>query len=122
MLGAALLAFSVPAISSAGAQTGRITEVATPTADSQPLDIVPGREGSQWLTETKPNKIGRIASDGSITEFGEGITPGAAPAFITLGPDGRTMVMLTYATAAGHASSTAACTCPRMDERPRQVP
>lgn len=89
VLGAAVLAFSGLAMSSANAQTGSITEFSTPTADSQPLDIAPGHDGSLWFTETKADKIARITPDGRITEFGAGITKGAAPAFITRGHDGN---------------------------------
>ena len=70
----------------AGAAT--ITEFAIPTPNSGPAGITAGPDGALWFTESSTNKIGRITTDGAITEFG----PFASISFflgdITAGPDG----------------------------------
>jgi streptogramin lyase len=69
---------------SAAAQT--YTEFPIPTASSQPYGITAGPDGALWFTEALGNKIGRITTAGTITEFP--ITPGSGPTGITAGPDG----------------------------------
>src|ERR1051325_10793811 len=58
-----------------------------PTANSQPEGITLGPDGNMWFTETAANKIGRINSQGKITEF---VLPQAdsAPMDIVSGADG----------------------------------
>lgn len=86
-LAAALAVVAVPA--SAGAASGTVTLFPTPTADSHPFGITAGPDGNVWFTEknlvAKP--IGRIAPDGTITEFAT--SAGSAPEAITTGPDGN---------------------------------
>ena len=64
-LGACLLAF-VPAVSFAAIS---ITEYTVPHASSGPFFITAGPDGALWFTEQFANKIGRITTSGSFTEF-----------------------------------------------------
>lgn len=70
--------------------------------DSAPRSIVTGADGNLWFTEQSADRIGRITPDGTITEYGAGITPSpnqslpgvhqyqlAQPGDITKGPDGN---------------------------------
>ena len=70
--------------------------------DAAPRSIVTGADGNLWFTEQTADRIGRITPDGTITEFGAGITPSpnqslpgvhqyqlAQPGDITKGPDGN---------------------------------
>src|SRR5215813_7846050 len=54
---------------------------------SGPTDIIKGPDGAMWFTEATANKIGRITTDGVITEFPIP-TGGSEPFSITAGPDG----------------------------------
>src|SRR5690348_12669609 len=64
-----------------------ITEYTTGLAqNAAPRDVTTGPDGAIWFTEDGNNAIGRIAPDGTITEFG-GLTAGS-PHGITTGPDG----------------------------------
>jgi virginiamycin B lyase len=73
--------------------TGNVTEFSIPTptnplqAQSGPHGIVTGPDGALWFTENGGNKIGRITTDGSLTEFP---IPSANsfPSDIIVGPDG----------------------------------
>jgi virginiamycin B lyase len=79
--------------------SGRITEFTTPTPFSNPAGITIGPDGNLWFTEYSyevrdmpgvqhgGNKIGRITTSGSITEFPVP-TPVARADGITAGPDG----------------------------------
>jgi len=60
---------------------GVVTEFADPVPDASPSGITAGPDGNLWFTT---NGIGRISTDGVITNF-------AAPAgpSITVGPDGK---------------------------------
>jgi streptogramin lyase len=54
---------------------------------AQPWDITQGPDGALWFTERQANKIGRITTDGTITEYTVP-TANAGPYGITSGPDG----------------------------------
>jgi streptogramin lyase len=64
-----------------------------------PRGITKGPDGNMWFTEYGADRIGRIAPDGTITEFSAGITPPSGPAAsdfsdsaphsIVTGPDGN---------------------------------
>jgi virginiamycin B lyase len=73
--------------------TVTITEHSTGiTADSGPDGVAPGPDGSMWFTQYKDDQIGRIAADGSVTEYpssGPAMTAGAAPSQIVEGSDGN---------------------------------
>ena len=43
-----------------------------------------GPDGNIWFSETEVSQIGRITPDGKITEFRDGITPGAKPLSIVV--------------------------------------
>jgi virginiamycin B lyase len=63
----------------AGAQT--VSEFTVPTGSAQPEGITGGPDGALWFTERNQDKIGRITTTGTITEFtipagAEGITAG----------------------------------------------
>jgi virginiamycin B lyase len=67
-----------------------ITPAATAQAvppNSKPWNIATGSDGALWFTELDANKIGRITTGGTITEYTVP-TANAAPYGITAGPDG----------------------------------
>lgn len=77
---------------------GNITEFALPNPDAQPWGITTGPDGALWFTEAScvrqqdsrcivGNKIGRITTTGSITEFTLP-SDGGGPHSITTGSDG----------------------------------
>ncbi len=64
-----------------------VTAFAVPTAPPTDLySISLGPDGAIWFGEARTAKIGRIASDGTITEFS---TQGSPPYQMTAGPDGN---------------------------------
>ena len=52
----------------------------------QPFDSTSGPDGNLWFTENFGNRIGRITTDGEITEFAVP-TPNSGPNTIRRGPD-----------------------------------
>jgi len=60
---AGLILWCTGLVGVAGATT--ITEFATPTAFSVPVDITAGPDGALWFTEAVANKIGRITTAGT---------------------------------------------------------
>jgi len=64
-----------------------VTEFLVPTAGAFPQGIAAGPDGAIWFTETAANKIGRVTTDGVVTEFP--IVGGTIPIGITAGPDNR---------------------------------
>jgi streptogramin lyase len=86
------------AVTTAWALSGKIIEFAVPTANSGPFGITAGPDGNIWFTEAGftflggvtggGNKIGRITTAGSTTEFSIP-TAGSFPVGITAGPDGN---------------------------------
>jgi virginiamycin B lyase len=61
---------------------GAVTAFPIPTPGSHPTGIAAGPDGALWFTEA--GKVGRIASDGTITEFSATASGGQ----IAAGPDG----------------------------------
>src|SRR5687767_7975121 len=59
-----------------------ITEFVVPTPNSQPAGITVGPDGALWFTEENGHKIGRITTDGAITEYPIPTVP-SAPGEIT---------------------------------------
>jgi streptogramin lyase len=57
------------------------------SASAQDLTAGPG--GTMWFTDAGTPAIGRIASDGTVTEFTQGLPVGALPDVIVAGPDGN---------------------------------
>jgi len=68
-----------------GARAPKFTTIAIPTIHSDPWGIVAGPDDAMWFTESSENRIGRIAPDGTITEFK--LRKGPGPTAITVGPD-----------------------------------
>ncbi len=64
---------------------GEITEFNLPAPDSWPYEITTGPDGNLWFTE-QAGKIGRITTDGVVTEFLSGLN---FPAGIATGSDGN---------------------------------
>ena len=66
-------------------RTGAIDVHPVPTPASGPLGLVRGPDGALWFTERTAAKVGRMAPDGTFTEWA--LAPGAFPNRITVGPD-----------------------------------
>ena len=79
--------FFVPSEVTAQTKTGAVTEFATRTADAAPQAITLGPGGNVWFTEYSAARVGKISTNGSLTEFSSGISPQSQPAGITTGPD-----------------------------------
>ena len=64
-------------------------EYAIPTASAHPLGIAAGSDGALWFTEPPNDKVGRITTGGTITEYVA--PPGnlSQPTAITAGGDGN---------------------------------
>jgi streptogramin lyase len=99
---------------------GQITEfTAGLTANSQPSGITAGGDGAMWFTERAGGRIGRIASDGTITEFA--LPGGSQPGGIVSGPGGD----LWYADRSGRigrmTTSGAVTTYPVPGAKPEEI-
>jgi virginiamycin B lyase len=82
----AVMAAAVGIATSAAAQT--FTEYPIPShPGGSPEGITTGPDGPVWFTEYTGNRIGRIATDGSITEFPTTTLDSSSRSIIT-GPDG----------------------------------
>lgn len=72
--------------------SGTITEYRIPapgTNSTQPRDIVTGSDGALWFTQsTDPSRIGRITTDGTVSQYVISDTNIDTPYDITLGSDG----------------------------------
>jgi streptogramin lyase len=66
--------------------SGIITQFVTGNVDTQ--GIAAGPDGNLWYTEIGANKIGRITTSGTVTEFAIP-TANSAPYYITAGGDGN---------------------------------
>jgi virginiamycin B lyase len=66
--------------------TGQFTMFSVPTPDSWPLGITAGPDGAIWLTERQADKVARMTTGGTFTEWP--LTPGAFPNRIVVGSDG----------------------------------
>jgi len=64
-----------------------ITGYDIPTPGSHPFAIVSGPDGALWFTEWEGNKIGRVTTLGTFSEF-DLPHPSSAPIWIKAGPDG----------------------------------
>jgi len=58
-------------------------------AGAAAVDIAVGPAGDMWFTDFETPAIGRIATNGTITEFTSGLIAGAKPYSIVAGPDGN---------------------------------
>ena len=68
---------------------GNLAEYPIPTANSGAVGIAVGKDGNLWFTETYGNNIGKITTQGVITEYPILTTPNPSPKGITRGPDGN---------------------------------
>ena len=60
------------------------------TTASQPSAITKGPDGNMWFTELTGGKIGRITTNGLVSEFPIPVNgPNPAPSGIVTGPDGN---------------------------------
>ncbi len=59
------------------AATSRCSTCRHPNAG--PDGTLVGPDGNVWFSETELSRIGRITPDGKVTEFADGISPGARP-------------------------------------------
>ncbi len=75
------------AFAAVSAQSVNFTQYPIPTPNSTPQYITKGPDGAIWFTETNGNNVGRITTDGVISEYAIP-TPNAQPNGITTGPDG----------------------------------
>jgi len=66
-------------------RNGTIDVHPVPTPAAGPLGLVRGPDGALWFTERTAAKVGRMAPDGTFTEWA--LAPGAFPNRITVGPD-----------------------------------
>jgi sugar lactone lactonase YvrE len=53
------------------------------------VDLAPDSSGNMWFTDGGTPAIGRIAPDGTVTEYTSGLPSGARPYSIVAGPDGN---------------------------------
>lgn len=82
-LTAVAVAFGSMAGSLAASQ---IQEFGVATPHSTPSGIAAGSDGALWFTENSADRIGRITTSGTVTEFA--LAAGSAPLNIALGADG----------------------------------
>ncbi|WP_197704790.1 virginiamycin B lyase family protein [Mycobacteroides stephanolepidis] len=68
---------------------GDVTTFTDVTFGAGSVNITVGPDDALWFVETFANKIGRITTDGEISEYSQGISKGAMPVSITTGPDGN---------------------------------
>jgi streptogramin lyase len=76
---------------------GKLTEYPLPTTGTAPWGITAGPDGNMWFTEPDygPGAIGKITTNGVVTEYLITIPPGAtlpfapSPLYIAAGPDGN---------------------------------
>lgn len=58
-------------------------------ASASANDLASGPDGSMWFTDSATPAIGRIAADGTVTEYTGGLPLGSIPYSIVAGPDGN---------------------------------
>jgi virginiamycin B lyase len=81
-----------------------VTELSTVLTDgSAPTGITAASDGSIWFTERSANQLGRVASDGTLTEYSVP-TASSAPEQITASPDGNVWFTERYGRKIGRVS------------------
>jgi virginiamycin B lyase len=78
--------------------SGKVTEYSNGiTPSEEPVGIAAGPDGALWFTEyesydsyqIRESKIGRITTNGKISEYSKGLSAGSGPGDIVAGPDGN---------------------------------
>src|SRR5437762_11139869 len=77
---------ALAALASAATASPAITEYPLPSPSSVPFGITMGSDGALWFTENQSDRIGRITTSGSVTEYQ--LPTDRQPFEITNGPDG----------------------------------
>lgn len=75
----------------AGENVGRVTAAGTIeefAVGERAGDLTPGADGAIWFTEPDVNRIGRVASDGTVVHF-DVPSPNSGPHSMALGADGN---------------------------------
>jgi virginiamycin B lyase len=115
--------FGVAGAPAQAAQLGAITEF--PTAPgSRPLAIVAGPDGALWFTQIGANKIGRMTTDGVLTDEWTVPTPNSQPDGIAIGPDGSVWFAEVLGNKIGRLRPDRAIVeypVPTLDSRPTEV-
>lgn len=92
LLAVASVLGSMPFSNSAHAAIGSITQYTTPTADAFPEDITLGPDGNIWYTANGPtinNRVGKVTTSGSFTEYPNRTGGSKTLRAITKGSDGN---------------------------------
>jgi streptogramin lyase len=92
-----------------------------PTAGGSPYSIAAGSDGALWFTEFNGNKIGRITTEGVITNEYPVPTAGSVPYGITTGPDGNVWFVQQLGNKVGRVTPSGAITefpIPTFDSAP----
>ncbi|MGE5276882.1 MAG: IPT/TIG domain-containing protein [Acidobacteriota bacterium] len=84
-----LLAATVASALCGAATAQTIDEFPIPTAASSPQAITAGPDGNLWFTEQAADKIGRMTTSGTVTEFPIAVSVSGSLFGITAGPDGN---------------------------------
>lgn len=84
-----LLATAVAGALCGAAAAQTIEEFPIPTAASSPQGITTGPDGNLWFTEQAADKIGRMTTSGTVTEFPIAVSISGSLFGITAGPDGN---------------------------------
>ena len=92
---AAAPAGAAPVVALPAAATGTITEFRptgiSQTATSDPLGITTGPDGNLWFTEYNANKVAKVTTSGTFTEYTL-VAASSQPRGITVGSDGNLWV------------------------------
>jgi virginiamycin B lyase len=65
------------------------TQYTTPTSGSVPQFVTKGADGAVWFTEYGTNSIGRVSTNGTVTEYPTGVISAYTLTGIVAGPDGN---------------------------------
>ena len=93
--------------------SGTLSWFAVPTLGAYPFDITSGPDGALWFTEPGTDKVGRITTQGVVTEFHVSRPPNASssvPAGITAGPGNRLWFGESFGNSIGSMTTTGAVT------------
>ncbi len=77
--------YAVPNATGGNASVDPTNPSGTDGVEAAPTSIVAGKDGALWFTDSSSDAIGRITTDGTITQYP---TPGLQPNSLTVGPDG----------------------------------